>query len=129
MLFTPDECVRSGAILFDQKYPGWFKEVDLVTLDAGNECDCPGGQVAGSFAQCVCELGISGNEAEQIRLGLLTLKDDQERPNAIPQERRYELLTYSWKLQIHRRRLIAANIAQRERAWRNRDRPKLLVAA
>lgn len=43
---TAEEAVRNGAMLLDEKYPEWYRHIDLDTLDIDNTCLCICGQLA-----------------------------------------------------------------------------------
>lgn len=45
------ERVASGAALLDEKRPGWWREIDLATLDIGDTCNCVVGQLIGGSAR------------------------------------------------------------------------------
>jgi len=41
--------VARGAVLLDEKFPGWFRAIDIGTLDLTHACLCVIGQVRGNF--------------------------------------------------------------------------------
>lgn len=52
------ECAERGAELLDNRWPGWWQEVDLSRLDLSNSCQCVLGQ-----------LGVDYNRAGRQMLG------------------------------------------------------------
>lgn len=44
---TITERIEKGAALLDEKRPGWWQEIDLLTLDIASRCGCVVGQLAG----------------------------------------------------------------------------------
>ena len=43
---SPAEAVANGAQLLDEKHPGWWRSIDLDTLDLANCTECICGQLA-----------------------------------------------------------------------------------
>lgn len=57
-MFMERKSVRKGAILLDQKCPGWFHRIDLDTLDISSQGFDVLTQVYGSYGKGIDALGI-----------------------------------------------------------------------
>jgi hypothetical protein len=51
--------VKKGAELLDEKYPGWYWDVNIGNLDLGNEHKCILGQLYGDYFNAVSILKLS----------------------------------------------------------------------
>ena len=49
---------RLGAMLLDERCPGWFERIDMATLDMSGACNCILGQLYGSSESGCNALGV-----------------------------------------------------------------------
>lgn len=54
---TVAERAERGAALLDERRPGWWREIDLGTLDIDSVCNCIAGQLGG-YAETLQALGL-----------------------------------------------------------------------
>jgi hypothetical protein len=113
---TITERVEKGAALLDEKRPGWWRDIDLLTLDIASRCGCVIGQLAGItkasdrglvYEAATRSLGV-GYTAE-ISMGFeapMTREFGGDRGTAIAAE--YAALTAAWRDLITGRRTAAS---------------------
>lgn len=63
-MVTIQERVESGAKLLDVQRPGWDSLIDIAQLDIASTSKCILGQVYGTYAVGVKDLGIDGRSHE-----------------------------------------------------------------
>lgn len=115
--------VHNGAIVLDEKYPKWYRKIDLNTLDLGAYKDCICGQLAYSYYKAAAlnsdpfrtfGLKLLGrlSKARRNRLGCWKLAADRLGFDIPTRERgldylkvpsAYRFLDKQWTRQIERR--------------------------
>lgn len=53
--------VEAGAFYLDENHPGWFKKINLDTLDLSNQCNCVLGQLHGDYDDGLIEEKIAAS--------------------------------------------------------------------
>ena len=105
--------VSKGAQLLDEKRPGWWRDIDLLTLDIASRCGCVIGQVGGlakAADRGLCYQVVSDRLGvgyyDEIPMGFEAAATREEsgliRPNAVAAE--YAALTEAWRDLIAKRR-------------------------
>jgi hypothetical protein len=85
--------IERGAALLDQACPAWENDIDLGTLDLGNECDCVLGQLYGDYATGLAQVDGPLTWHNAGRFGFITYGRES-----------YEALTQKWRRFIRGRR-------------------------
>jgi hypothetical protein len=113
---TITERVERGAALLDEKRPGWWRDIDLGTLDIASRCGCVIGQLAGltgaqdrglAYEWATRQLGVGWSD--EIPMGFeapTTREFGGDRVPVIAAE--YDALTAAWADLIAARRAAAS---------------------
>jgi hypothetical protein len=89
------ERVAAGAAFLDEHEPGWWKRIDLPSLDLSDCEDCVLGQLLGCYEDGLTELGLDCEQSIFLGFGESGLLID---------ECDYDELTTEWKRVITGRR-------------------------
>lgn len=114
-LLKPDEAAAAGAAWLDQRYPGWFVQINAEVLDLGDCSWCILGQLFDEYTLAVAEHAVewfghhpgrhnaSAYIEFQHELALLGFTIDSPIPAPIPAsgvDNYYEALSGAWRREI-----------------------------
>jgi len=89
---------HEGALLLDEKRPGWENEIDVDQLDMGSYKSCVLGQLHhGDYSKGLGQLGID-SFGDDARLGFDNFL--LRAPSGSTREALYQALTEDWKKEI-----------------------------